>query len=67
MFFIIIAGISGLFLATLTEFIQRFIPGRSGELLDILIDFAGYSLPLSILGIIIYFQHQKISNIENKE
>ena len=67
MLFIIFTCISGLFLALLTEFIQRFVPGRSGEILDVLIDFSGYLLAVLILGIIIYFQINKTSDVENKE
>ena len=37
-FFIIFSSITGLFLAILTEFIQLLVPGRSGEVLDVLID-----------------------------
>ena len=42
----------GSLLATLTEIIQLFIPGRSGEFKDILIDFSGYILGLTIIFLI---------------
>ena len=43
----------GLFLAGLTELIQRFVPGRSGEFTDVLIDYGGYLLGTSIIIIIV--------------
>lgn len=43
----------GLFLAGLTELIQRFVPGRSGEITDVLIDYGGYLLGTSIIIIIV--------------
>lgn len=51
----------GFFLASLTEFIQTFIPNRSGEFTDVLIDFSGFLLGFSLILLIIYliFRHQK--------
>lgn len=43
----------GLFLAGLTELIQRFVPGRSGEFTDVLIDYGGYLLGASIIIVIV--------------
>ena len=44
----------GLFLAALTEFIQTYTPGRSGEITDVLIDFGGYLLGFSIIFLILF-------------
>lgn len=63
-FFVVFAGISGLFLAILTELIQLFVPGRSGEIKDVMIDYSGYLLALIVIGLIVYFREQKTSNIE---
>ena len=65
--FAIISCISGLFLAVLTEFIQLFVPGRSGELLDVLIDFSGYFLATLIIGLIVYIRGKKSSTLENEK
>lgn len=64
--FIIFSCISGLFLAILTEFIQLLVPGRSGEILDVLIDFGGYLLATLIIGLIIYLKRKKMSRLENE-
>ena len=64
--FLIISCISGLFLAILTEFIQLFVPGRSGEIRDVMIDFSGYLLAVAIVGLIVYMRKQKISKVENQ-
>tara|TARA_A100001234_G_scaffold212051_1_gene213233 strand:+ start:515 stop:706 length:192 start_codon:yes stop_codon:yes gene_type:complete len=42
------------------------LTGTSYELINILIFVIGYPLFLILLLIIIYFQHKKIKNIENK-
>ena len=53
---------TGLFLASFTEFIQTFIPGRSGEFVDSMIDFSGY-----IVGTIVFVLAMiVISLIKNK-
>lgn len=64
--FIIISCISGLFLAILTEFIQIFVPGRSGQISDVAIDFLGYFVSILIIGIIVYIRMRKRTNLENK-
>ena len=51
--------IFGLLLASLSEFIQSFVPGRSGELLDVLIDYGGYLLGTGITYLIIYLIKKK--------
>lgn len=52
---ILIALSSGLLLALLTETIQLYVPGRSGELTDALIDFGGYLLGFSVIFLILFF------------
>ena len=64
--FVIISSISGLFLAFLTEFIQKFVPGRSGEILDVLIDFSGYFVGVLVIGLIAYLRRNKITILENE-
>ena len=63
--FMIISCISGLFLAILTEFIQLFVPGRSGEMMDVLIDFLGYIIATLIICLIIYILRLKSPTEEN--
>ncbi len=54
----------GAFLAALTEIIQTFIPGRSGQVSDALIDFAGYMLGTLIILIILFvlYRHKQKKN-----
>ena len=58
---IIISGGIGLFVAILTEAIQTFVPGRSGEFLDVLIDASGYLFGLGIICLILFLilRHRK--------
>jgi len=50
---VIIASLSvGLFVASLSELIQRFIPGRAGTFTDVLINFSGYLVATLILLLI---------------
>ena len=49
----IISLSGGFFLAGLTELIQRFIPNRSGEFKDVLIDFGGYLLGAFLVFLVI--------------
>ncbi len=65
--FLIISASSGLFLAILTEIIQLFVPGRSGEFKDVMIDFGGYIIPLIIISAIIFFKGKKTSDIEKED
>ena len=44
----------GLFLAGLTELIQTFTPGRSGQFTDVLIDYSGYILGTFIVLLLIF-------------
>lgn len=65
--FVIFSSISGLFLAILTEFIQLFVPGRSGEIVDVLIGFSGYLVAVIIISLIVFFKHRKSSSVENQQ
>lgn len=49
----LISLLFGFFLATLTEFIQHFLPGRVGSYLDVIIDTSGYLLFLLLYYLII--------------
>ena len=49
----------GLFLASLTELIQTFVPGRSGQITDVLIDFSGYILGTGIVVLILFILYKK--------
>ena len=49
----------GLFLAVLTESIQLIVPNRSGEALDMLIDFGGYITGFVVLILIYYLIDRK--------
>ena len=62
--FIIFSCIPGLFLAILTEIIQLFVEGRSGEIKDMAIDFCGYLLGLIIIILIVYLMNKKTRNME---
>lgn len=50
----------GLFMGIITEMIQLTVPGRSGEALDVLIDFSGYLLGSLIIGLILFLAIRKI-------
>ena len=50
----------GLFMGILTEMIQLTVPGRSGEAIDVLIDFSGYILGTFIIGLIIFLVIRKM-------
>ena len=50
---IIIALSFGLLMGFITETIQIFVPGRSGELTDVLIDFSGYLFGFLIILLIL--------------
>ena len=47
----------GLLMGLITETIQLNVPGRSGELLDVLIDFSGYLLGFLIIFLILLLVH----------
>ena len=65
-FFIIFSSITGLFLAILTEFIQLLVPGRSGEVLDVLIDLSGYFIGLLIIVLIVYVLKKRNTNLKKE-
>ena len=50
----------GLFMGILTEMIQLTVPGRSGEAIDVLIDFSGYFLGSLIIGLILFLVIRKV-------
>ena len=52
----------GLFIGVLTEMIQLSVSGRSGEAVDVLIDFSGYILGTLIIGLIIFLVIRKMRN-----
>ena len=58
---IAISGSFGLLIASLTEIIQSFVPGRSGQITDVIIDFAGFftSVAIVYLIIILALDHKK--------
>ena len=62
--FIVFSSISGLFLAILTELIQSFVPGRSGEIIDVLIDLSGYLIGVIIVGVVTYILKIKTNQVE---
>ncbi len=65
-FFIIFSSITGLFLAILTEFIQLLVPGRSGEILDVLIDLSGYFIGLLIVVLIVYILKKRSTRLKKE-
>ena len=65
--FLIISSITGIFLAFLTEFIQKFVPGRSGEISDVLIDSLGYLIGVFVIGLITYIKRNKRTILENEK
>ena len=55
----------GLFMGILTEIIQLSVPGRSGEITDVLIDFSGYLLGTLIIGLILFLIIRKLRKKKN--
>ena len=58
----------GLLMGLITETIQLNVPGRSGELLDVLIDFSGYLLGFLIVLLILFLiirKQNKKSTVTN--
>ena len=54
-YLITIIGLSfGLTVSAITEIIQLNVPGRSGEITDVLIDFSGYLLGALIVGLVLF-------------
>ena len=50
----------GLMMGILTELIQLSVPGRSGEITDVLIDFSGYLVGTLLLGLILFLVIRKM-------
>lgn len=64
---IIIALAFGLLMGLITETIQLFVPGRSGEITDVLIDFSGYLLGFLIILLILFLIIRHIRKEEKKQ
>ena len=64
---IIINLLQGFILASLTEYIQTFIPDRSGLLSDVLIDFLGFLISFVILTILLIRYYKKKTTTLNKQ
>lgn len=56
----------GFFVAGLTELIQLFIPGRSGSIIDVLIDATGYLIGVLLVILIIFAAKKPIFTRESK-
>jgi len=50
----------GLFMGIITEMIQLTVPGRSGQVTDVIIDFSGYLLGTLIIGLILFLIIRKL-------
>ena len=57
---IIISLAFGLAVAITTEIIQLNVPGRSGEIRDVFIDFAGYLVGFLLVFLIVYLMIRKV-------
>lgn len=64
---IIIAVAFGLLMGLVTETIQLYVPGRSGEITDVLIDFGGYLLGFLIILLILFLIIKHIRKEEKKQ
>ena len=64
---IIIALAFGLLMGLVTETIQLFVEGRSGEFTDVLIDFSGYLLGFLIILLILFLIIRHIRKEEKKQ
>ena len=62
----VISLIFGLLIASLTEIIQSFKDGRSGQVSDVLIDFAGYLIGSFILFFIFFLINHKETKIDKE-
>ena len=51
---------SGYFIAALTEFIQLYVPGRSGNYADVILDFNGFLVSSAILTVILIIHHIRL-------
>mgnify|MGYP003312611000 CR=1 FL=1 len=70
-YFLDIIGISfldGLVVAWVSEFVQLFVPGRSGSAADVLIDMIGYFIGVLLVILILFLAKKPIfSKIEQEE
>ena len=65
---IIVSSSIGLVIAGLSEFIQLFVPGRSGTFVDVGIDFLGYVIGTAItIGVIYLIRYIKSKRDKKKE
>ena len=55
----------GLFMGIITEMIQLTVPGRSGQVTDVIIDFSGYLLGTLIIGLILFLIIRKLRKKKN--
>ena len=63
---IIISAVFGLLIASITEIIQLVVPGRAGDIKDVLIDYGGYVLGLGII-VLIYWLIYRHRNKKEKQ
>lgn len=56
----------GILLAAISEIVQLFSNGRSGEFKDVMIDFGGYVLGFAIIFLILFFIFKKNAKSENQ-
>ena len=66
-FLSIFSALVGILLAFLSELIQLVVPGRSGELLDVAIDLAGYFIGELIIILIVSILRLRTSKINNSD
>ena len=57
----------GICLSWLTEFIQLFVPARSGSVTDVLIDFLGYFIGVLLVIFILFLAKKPIFQNQNQE
>ncbi|MBQ0009026.1 MAG: VanZ family protein [Firmicutes bacterium] len=57
----------GIALSWLTEFIQLFVPGRSGSVADVMIDFVGYFIGDLLMIFVLFLAKKPIFHKEEKQ
>ena len=57
----------GFWLGWFSEFVQLFIPGRSGSVADVMIDFAGYFIGVLLVIFILFLAKKPIFQNQNQE
>ena len=65
--YVIISSIFGFLFSGLTELIQLFTPGRSGQFTDVLIDFSGYLFGLFIVLLVLFFIYKSQNKIQTSD